>query len=200
MSVIAVLREATGLAHASLDAAMRIDDGLTLDRYTRLLTAFYGYVAPWEQALGRAMASDVVGAAQGMLPSSHTERIVADLHALGIDPDALPLAAPPVRVHSLADAVGTAYVMEGSMLGGRVITRIVTRTLGLDAGRGCAYFAGYGDDAGRRWNAFRAFADGAVTEREYERAASAATTTFATLHAWLVEQRAVARDVAQDAA
>ena len=54
---------------------------------------------------------------------------------------------------SLAYALGYAYVIEGSTLGGRVILKHVAPALKLD-GSGTSFFSGYGADTGKYWKEF----------------------------------------------
>ncbi|MCE7054496.1 biliverdin-producing heme oxygenase [Algoriphagus sp. AGSA1] len=51
-------------------------------------------------------------------------------------------------------ALGILYVIEGSTLGGRIISKHVQRTLGYTPDNGAAYFAGYGEDTGLFWKKF----------------------------------------------
>jgi heme oxygenase len=78
------------------------------------------------------------------------------------------------EVHSVRDALGVLYVLEGSALGGAVIGRMVERDLGLKS----TYFARRGIAA--RW---RAFAD--HLERHAPVSAQAAVATFEDMEVWL---------------
>ncbi len=55
---------------------------------------------------------------------------------------------------STAFAMGIFYVLEGSTLGGRVILKNISETLGYDAENGASYFSGYGGQTGSRWKNF----------------------------------------------
>lgn len=54
---------------------------------------------------------------------------------------------------SLAYALGYAYVIEGSTLGGRVILKHIAPTLNLQD-KGVKFFSGYGAETGRFWKSF----------------------------------------------
>ncbi len=77
------------------------------------------------------------------------------------------------------------YVMEGSTLGGRFIAPHVAKLFHLDAGRGNAYFEGYGERTGSMWNEFRETASMTVPLSQYDIAVTSAIATFDGLHAWL---------------
>jgi heme oxygenase len=55
----------------------------------------------------------------------------------------------------VADAFGCLYVVEGSTLGGQIISRQVTRNLGLSPdNNGCRFFCCYGENTGTMWRRF----------------------------------------------
>lgn len=51
--------------------------------------------------------------------------------------------------------LGRMYVMEGSTLGGQLLSRHVEQQLGFDPGKGDSYFVGYGEATGERWREFK---------------------------------------------
>lgn len=64
-----------------------------------------------------------------------------------VDPDGAGKTGPAFT----ARFAGALYVIEGSSLGGRFISRHVQPLLGLLPGEGNAYFEGYGDQTGTLW-------------------------------------------------
>ena len=78
--------------------------------------------------------------------------LAADLHALAT---ALPA---PQSLHfelpTSGHGFGCLYVLEGSALGGRVISKRVKQTLGLGPATGGAYFHGLGRQTARHWSEF----------------------------------------------
>jgi heme oxygenase (biliverdin-IX-beta and delta-forming) len=78
--------------------------------------------------------------------------LAADLRAL-----ALPLPAPQslgFELPSSGHGFGCLYVLEGSALGGRVISKRVKQTLGLGPATGGAYFHGLGRQTASHWSNF----------------------------------------------
>jgi heme oxygenase len=78
--------------------------------------------------------------------------LAADLHAL-----ALPLPAPQslgFKLPTSGHGFGCLYVLEGSALGGRVISKRVKQTLGLGPASGGAYFHGLGRQTSSHWSDF----------------------------------------------
>ena len=80
--------------------------------------------------------------------------LAADLHALAL---ALPLPAPRslgFELPTSGHGFGCLYVLEGSALGGRVISKRVKQTLGLGPATGGAYFHGLGRQTASHWSDF----------------------------------------------
>jgi heme oxygenase len=78
--------------------------------------------------------------------------LAADLHAL-----ATALPAPQslgFELPTSGHGFGCLYVLEGSALGGRVISSRVEQELGLGLSTGGAYFHGLGRETGRHWSDF----------------------------------------------
>ncbi|KMQ81059.1 bacteriophytochrome heme oxygenase BphO [Candidatus Burkholderia pumila] len=163
-------------------------DDLQRDEYIALLERFFGYVAPWEEAVAVCLPAS--------LKTFFDERRKA--HLLSADLDELTgerrlpgtvshadVAYDLLRLDTLGAAFGSMYVMEGSTLGGRFIAPHVAQLLKLEAGKGNAYFDGYGPCTGSMWNAFREKTNATVPESQYDDAVRAAIATFETMQAWL---------------
>ena len=87
-----------------------------------MLKRFWGFHAVWEPAIGPHATLKGLMAGRYRL-----DLIAADLSALGLlrsEIDALPLCRDAAGLAgSLEHALGSLYVLEGSTLGGRIITR-----------------------------------------------------------------------------
>jgi heme oxygenase len=149
---------------------------VSADATARFLSKLYGFLLPYEAQLRRydfAPAWEVEqrfrsGLIREDLPGAEQLPQCLDMPALNTWPRLL----------------GAMYVLEGSTLGGQVITRqlakagISTRT----------YFTGYAERTGPMWKAFcQLLADEATDENEAE-IVDSAIQTFQKLHAW-IEQR-----------
>ena len=167
---------------------VRILDGdADVDDYVRYLRAMYGYHAPIETAL---LAYAPLAAVHFDAPARCVKAawMREDLHALG-DRDEPSLCAHVPQPSTLARALGIAYVLEGSTLGGRFILAKRPPALAAVPAR---YLEGYGKDTGARWRAF-----GDIVAREIRTpldeasAVNAARETFSLLISWLArfEQR-----------
>lgn len=192
MGVMLVLREETRTAHARLEAQVEARYGLMApapdrERYLSLLEEFWGFYEPLEQRILAARAWPVCGFDYRTRRKAHL--LLQDLDFLGGGRSAhrrLPSADGLPDVSSLPRLVGALYVVEGSMLGGQVISRRLAETLGLGATTGAAFFHGYGSRTGERWREFGTFAEQAVPDPPAVREATeTAREAFACFGRWL---------------
>ena len=170
------LRDATQAIHDRLDRAALLrpltEPTITQDQYRAALVALHGFHAAAERRLG----------GQG-------ERVAllrADLADLGLDPDALPIAADLPALDGQAAQLAARYVLDGSAHGGRAMLPNITRVLGFDATQGARFLASAGVDAQAQWKVLlgRLEAD-IVTAQDRAAAREAAVALFAALEHWL---------------
>lgn len=194
------LRTETAHCHARLEHALDLGEekGAEFDRsgdsesaargpsrraaYRRLLAAFYGWLEPWEAALGADLPAR-------FLPFFETRRkcpaLRADLAWLGAPVDAgTPRARALPAMHSLAGLLGSMYVIEGSTLGGQIIAPRIAERLGLGSADGIRYFSGYGEATGAMWQAFRRRLTEELSTDVHGEACRAACETFSSLQDW----------------
>jgi len=187
--LMARLRARTGEAHRRLERDLDLlRQPLSMDRYIYLLERFYGFHAVWETQVGRTLKDE----AAFLLPRRRIHRIEQDLRALGVSERAiaeLPLCLAAARlVQSPEAAIGSLYVMEGSTLGGQIITRNLATARWLPA-EGLGYFDPYGVATGTMWRHFAAWAEVTSARVSVPAIVAGALATFETLHGWLTPVR-----------
>lgn len=179
------LRDGTHAEHVRLNQHPLLKGitrpGYTLSMYRRVLVAYYHFYGALEVAIER---SDYwVADAFSYEPRRKLGWIVQDLVALGVDPDEpgwLPSSPifPPLA-GGLAPLVGVLYTIEGSTLGGQVISRHIGTHLGLAAANGGRFFFGYGPETPNYWAEFEAFMEASLASSEqFAQALGAARDTF----------------------
>jgi heme oxygenase (biliverdin-IX-beta and delta-forming) len=167
------LRAATRDHHDRIDRLMDLRRMRDREHYARVLQVFDAFLARWEPAVAAALPT-----ARGEWLQARSRRpfLRHDLQALGADSldaaiDLPAFARPPA-------AWGSLYVIEGSALGGQVITRHLAEA-GLHRGNGAAYFHGWGDATGGMWREFRALLEAELAgPGDIAQACSAACDTF----------------------
>ncbi len=182
-AALAALRHATRARHDRIDRLMDLRRLGEPARYGRILQAFDAFVGPWERAVAAALPEACL---PWLRQRSRHAFLRQDLRALGLPPARY--EAPVPRLANAAAAWGSLYVMEGSALGGQVITRSLAHG-GLDARRGAAYFHGWGEATGAMWREFRERLEEQLAGSERVQAAcDGACRTFDALTALLESQ------------
>ena len=182
------LKLETAAEHAAIEGATGVmDPNLDLDAYRSYLARTFGFYRVVEDMMCRAWVWEELGlstSARLKLPL-----LLRDLDELGvIEPLRLPECDAPPEWPSLAEAVGGAYVLEGSTLGGRVIARHVRQRLGEDVPR--HFLEGYWAQTGEYWQDFRAsLLVFASSEDIQDRVIAGAKSTFNAFNRWLTASK-----------
>ncbi|MBN8613061.1 MAG: biliverdin-producing heme oxygenase [Deltaproteobacteria bacterium] len=179
-SLLERLRVQTHASHTRLDRGVRLaPHEITVDRYAAFLRGSLAIVAPLEDVLASHEVLELARARSAALRE--------DLATLDLADD---VARSEVSfVNDRAEAIGAAYVMEGSALGGQVLARHVATALRLEPTQkeeptqeGLGYLRVHGETTGARWRSFLARLaafDAGASESDRERACVAASRTFA---------------------
>jgi heme oxygenase (biliverdin-IX-beta and delta-forming) len=148
--LVARLREGTAKQHKSVEDRLDLlSPELTPARYARILQVFQAFVEPWEKELDTHCPDRYRDLWRGRQKAF---KLDADLLALGSERDLNLTGAPEIpRLSEEGLWLGSLYVMEGSMLGGRIISRRLEERFGWSGDHGCSYFAGYKEQTSARW-------------------------------------------------
>ena len=154
LPIHALLRTETAALHRAVEAHLDLlRPCLTLTGYAEILSRFWCVYQPLEAALDPILAAELPGyyPERRRLPS-----LEADLAWLKVDPAGLRPHPHVPAIPDLAAALGALYVIEGSTLGGQVISRHLRLQFDLTPTRGASFFSGYGDATGARWREYLA--------------------------------------------
>lgn len=184
--VLAELRAATRTQHDRIEQVLALDAPMPLPRYAAILLGFRRFLTGWEQELREALPARLQG---WLAERSRLGFVAQDLAFLAAELPRQPEPATPrcLPLPHVAAAFGSLYVIEGSALGGQVITPRLKRDLGLEPARGASYFNGFGEHTGAMWREFRQLAAAEIGDDPARRrlACQAAVQTFDTLTATL---------------
>jgi heme oxygenase len=189
MKILEAIREATSENHKRLENSTLLlsisQKDLSLENYILILKKFYGFFQPLEQSIGVFQSS-----LSQLLPDYSTRRkaewLQQDLNALVTDTDAKLICTDLPKISQLAEAWGCLYVLEGSTLGGKMISRVVEACLGLGPRNGASFFNGYGEETGTRWKNFtKALTEYSTASGEDEKTIAAANETFLKFGQWI---------------
>lgn len=143
------IKEATKDAHVALEkqVVQRLKSIRTNADYAAFLKYFYAYFNHVEKAIAPFIT-------EGLLPDYQERRnssyIKNDILALGSTVEDLPATTVPVIDNHLK-ALGALYVMEGSIMGGSIIVKMLEKG-GIT--NGVSFFSGYGEATGPMWGKF----------------------------------------------
>jgi len=183
------LKDETADLHAAAERHVRIlDPEASEATYARYLAKMFGFHAPLEMAFAQHAGLEAAGYAA--VQRRKRGWIVADLHALGVD-TAPPACTDLPALGDVTRASGVAYVLEGSMLGGKFILAKLGPSLAHVLGRATRFLEGYRADTGSRWKQFGSLVERVLyDDSAIERAIAGARDTFARLIVWLDEPAA----------
>lgn len=152
-----------------------------MEQYVILLRSLYGFYAPLQDLIFRHVSP-------AHLPDVASRRsaalILDDLETLGEDTRNLERCTSLPQVSNGSQAFGALYVLEGSSLGGRIISRMMKskENLPLESG-GLRFFEGYGKETGEKW---KAFVEALNKQPEHAAIVAAANQTFQSFQNWMI--------------
>ena len=79
----------------------------------------------------------------------------ADICSFGVTANAVAASEDLPGINNEYDAYGALYVIEGSTLGGKIISAMMAKHLNLADGTGVSFFTGYGEDTENMWQEFK---------------------------------------------
>lgn len=193
------LRTETAQHHHRLEKRLSLFERVqTIPSYVGILGRFYGFHLAFEDAVGKRPEWNELGFP--FEPRRKSGLLARDLAVLGSSADdllsveAFPRPKLPT-FSSFAQVLGCFYVLEGSTLGSRVISKHFEERLGLRRETGLSFYEGYGEQTGRMWKEFcdllELFAQSAPNAEALDSlsrdATSAARHTFQEIEDWLCE-------------
>jgi heme oxygenase len=155
----------------------------TTEAYVNLLKLFYGYYKPLEDAIEKHCNFKELHSPNGRRKA---ELIIADLKVIGFTDVDITVCEDIPAIKNEADAVGVMYVLEGSTLGGKIISQMLVKSLQLESLEGVRFFYGYGEQTVAKWNAFKDYVNHFAKSRtEEDRVITAATEAFNKFKSWI---------------
>jgi heme oxygenase (biliverdin-IX-beta and delta-forming) len=178
--IIERLREATADSHQQLEEKLFpfIKTINSHKEYGKLLNAFYGYIFPVQERIAAHIDHNIV---PDMDQRRNAALITGDLLTISIKPDhQFAVDLPAIDDH--ASAIGALYVLEGSTLGGKIISKTISERLGKT--EGFSFFRGYGAETGPRWKKFTQYLEHDQHIPDAEIIANSAVKTFTLFGTW----------------
>jgi heme oxygenase (biliverdin-IX-beta and delta-forming) len=151
--------------------------------YASILKMFYGFFSPLEKSISKYVSSD-------LLEDIHERRsslfILPDLKAIGYSTEQFSVCKYIPLINSVPQALGAMYVLEGSTLGGRMISKILMKNIHVRFDySNLNFFSGYGDATGEKWKTFLSTID--QYSDDANEIVDSANETFDCLTKWMEE-------------
>jgi len=161
---------------------MAVRDGtIDLNAYQLLLARLYGFHLPFESMIDCQAER-----------STWLEDDLAALRVSGAALAALPRCTELPRFETVASQLGALYVIEGSALGGRSLSKGLDPVLGLGVAEGRRFFTGRGAGTAPAWDRFLTRLSAMAGDpKAREQMMAAAIRTFEVFEDWLNGWRAM---------
>lgn len=159
-------------------------DHLTVDIYKRIISKFYTYFYPLEKKITPFFSDEK------LIPDFFHRRksssLLEDLQHYHISETGLEFCRQLPEIDNLSNAIGALYVLEGSTLGGRFISKKVNETIGATPTSGAKFYHGYGPETGAYWKSFCGYLSSYASDsRIHTDIIESANSTFLKLNSWL---------------
>lgn len=184
MIFIEKLRTETKSIHQALEKALipNIKQANSPEAYAQILKIFYGYFNAMETLLDAQLSDKIVPAYTQRRKSN---AILQDLKSINSNSN-LAVAKDLPHITNVNEALGALYVLEGSTLGGRVITKMLMQNLNLTDAAQLQFFSGYGDQTEAMWGSFLSTLNQHATDDVAQHEIiNAATETFSKFKSWI---------------
>jgi len=185
--LLQTLKEQTLALHLEAERKVTLlESTATEHTYRAYLRMMLGFYEPLERRFETHEALHRTGFDA---PSRRKAKLLeADLRALGDDVDdiaRLPRCQKLPDLTELPEALGCAYVLEGSTLGGQFILRKLQGHLGQATAVAQAFLNAYGPRTGPMWREFGEVISRSVPETDWPRTVQGAQGTFVSLIEWM---------------
>ncbi|MBE9585570.1 biliverdin-producing heme oxygenase [Mucilaginibacter sp. JRF] len=179
------LKDETKTYHYETEVALigRIKAIKDKQDYADLLKMFYGYFGGLEKHIDAAIDTTLM---DDYHQRRKTSAIADDLQALDAPVPTVAGADNLPVIENHLQALGALYVIEGSTLGGKIISKMIGQKLDASNGEALTFFNSYGEDTVNMWNSFKQKMDAqAKTEAEQAAVVETANSTFKHFASWI---------------
>ncbi len=184
--IMAVLRAATRKWQDQLDTTVNLSRLVeSKDSYQSLLERMFGFLVPIEFKL------EEVDEPSGLSLSARrkSSALLLDLISLGASKtclDQVPVCEDLPAINSVAQLLGTVYVLEEAVSGGQFLCQLLQQRIGIAPEAGGRFYFGYGSMTRAMWRAYAECLEREVlTDAERDEVIEAAIATYQHLIRWL---------------
>ncbi|HEY1199369.1 MAG TPA: biliverdin-producing heme oxygenase [Niastella sp.] len=179
------IKNYTKLEHAALEKHLIgiIKRIRTKEQYIHLLRMFYGFYQALEVEMEQYLTHELI---PDIKQRRKSDALLQDIKDLGGNEMQFSMQVDTPVINNYARALGAAYVLEGSTLGGLIIAKMIKAQLpDIPADKGFLFFTCYGEDAQNMWKKFRTYLLALTHKEDQDLAAETARKTFLTFKVWI---------------
>ena len=184
MTILETLKTETKTHHQQVERVLisELKSLKTKNDYAKLLNRLYSFYKPLEDDLHQKIDQETI---KDIAQRKHTFRIVKDLQALNSEADSS-LKNDHIAIPSLSYAIGVMYVIEGSTMGGQIISKMIHKNVNTDGADAVSYFSSYEDTTHHMWTEFKNQVTNMEHTLDYQEVFKGAKDTFSNLEKWLL--------------
>ena len=180
MSLRERLKAETAQIHEAIEALLPFST-MTQEQYGQVLLRFYWFYQKYEAEHGMRAARGELASQFYLAGRQKLAWLEQDLKDLGLWPPAQRPSSNALEFLNEAEVWGSLYVIEGSTLGGQVISKMLQDKWGFAPGTGARFFSAYERETGLKWREVIGKLE-ARTESEADDVVRGARKTFAALY------------------
>lgn len=190
------LRRHTAPYHKSIEqlplSSLLMSKEVSLQHYKDYLIILYGFTKTFERYFYPKLEHEI----PDLENRRKTEFLFDDLQSLHVQPEQIQTIDEKIFDvnYNEATILSAMYVMEGSTLGGQIISQHLEKMLGQSVAGSLKYLQAYNTKTGSMWKAFlNIFCEITITPSQQNEAVEGAIKTFMLLEKWMVEQSKIKR-------
>lgn len=182
--MLAKLKEDTKDSHQSVEKVLvsNLKNLSSLDEYAALLLKLHNFYQPVEAKVHHLIDETLM---PDIKSRNHIDKLKSDLSNLGYPIETVdnPFSE---NINSVSYALGILYVMEGSTLGGQIISSMLKKKLPSIDDRMINYFNSYAENTPKMWADFRNHLENPSVTINEDELLKGARDTFENLRIWLI--------------
>lgn len=187
------LKEETKIQHQQVEKVLvaELKNMSNLSDYSDLLKKLYQFYNPIEKELQKIIP---VSFLSDISERKHNSRLLNDIK--NIDKSFLPsFKENKLVIDNISYALGVMYVIEGSTLGGQIITQMILKKMPSENLNYTSYFTSYGNNTHIMWAKFKEEVLKSTDKINEDDVITGAKDTFTNLREWLLESKPLEKTV-----
>ncbi|EDP94777.1 biliverdin-producing heme oxygenase [Kordia algicida OT-1] len=188
MNLLQRIKEETKTNHQNVEKVLveELKNLASLDAYASLLERLHAFYNPIEKKLQTKIKASVI---PDISARQHVENLRKDIEIIRKNAVVTNETTSTVHIENTSYALGVLYVIEGSTLGGQIITKMLDKHLSVSTINANNYFNSYGDNTPEMWSKFKNYVLNPTLKIDQELMIQGAKDIFASLQNHLLQTK-----------